>query len=219
MQSITHKRQRLGCSAGVVVRHPSSRPAAVTHAWKDSKFRHVIDSREFSRECLNIVFDIAERMETVKPGTPESKMLEGYTMATLFYEPSTRTRLSFEAAMGKLGGVILSTESAGQFSSAAKGETLEGTPTCIYKQLSVPLCHMYRTPLSCVQIQLGLWKDTQTASCYVTSMLVQQQLLLLFQASQSSAQAMGLVSIPLRYMSRILVWDVLEIFLVHCEAA
>lgn len=47
-------------------------------------------------------------------------------MATLFYEPSTRTRLSFEAAMGRLGGVIVSTESAGEYSSAAKGETLEG---------------------------------------------------------------------------------------------
>jgi aspartate carbamoyltransferase catalytic subunit len=86
----------------------------------------VIDSRDFSLACLNLVFDTAEQMERVKPGTPESKLLEGYTMATLFYEPSTRTRLSFEAAMGKLGGIILSTESAGQFSSAAKGETLEG---------------------------------------------------------------------------------------------
>ena len=46
-------------------------------------------------------------------------------MSTLFYEPSTRTRLSFEGAMGKLGGGILSTESAGEYSSAAKGETLE----------------------------------------------------------------------------------------------
>lgn len=48
-------------------------------------------------------------------------------MATLFYEPSTRTRLSFESAMARLGGTILSTESAGEYSSAAKGETLEGT--------------------------------------------------------------------------------------------
>ena len=51
----------------------------------------------------------------------------GYLMSTLFYEPSTRTRLSFEGAMGKLGGGILSTESAGEYSSAAKGETLEDT--------------------------------------------------------------------------------------------
>lgn len=76
---------------------------------------------------MNMVFDVAQEMEKVRPGSPESKQLEGYVMATLFYEPSTRTRLSFEAAMGKLGGVILSTESAGEFSSAAKGETLEDT--------------------------------------------------------------------------------------------
>eukprot|EP00892_Ulva_mutabilis_P003190 jgi/Ulvmu1/12872/UM098_0059.1 len=96
-------------------------------AWRDSELRHVVDSRDFSKECLDLVFDVAQQMETVVPGSPESKQLEGYCMATLFYEPSTRTRLSFEAAMGKLGGVILSTESAGEFSSAAKGETLEDT--------------------------------------------------------------------------------------------
>jgi len=95
-------------------------------AWRNTRLRHVVDSRDFSRECLDLVFEVAEEMEKVSPGSPESKQLEGYCMATLFYEPSTRTRLSFEAAMGKLGGVILSTESAGEFSSAAKGETLEG---------------------------------------------------------------------------------------------
>ena len=66
-------------------------------------------------------------MEGVRPGMPEAKQLEGLLMATLFYEPSTRTRLSFESAMSRLGGGVLSTESAGQYSSAAKGETLEGS--------------------------------------------------------------------------------------------
>lgn len=47
-------------------------------------------------------------------------------MSTLFYEPSTRTRLSFESAMKRLGGDVLTTENAREFSSAAKGETLEG---------------------------------------------------------------------------------------------
>jgi len=46
-------------------------------------------------------------------------------MATLFYEPSTRTRLSFEAAMLRLGGKVVSTENAKEFSSAIKGESLE----------------------------------------------------------------------------------------------
>ena len=73
------------------------------------------------------LFDVADEMAKVKPGTPGSLMLQGYLMSTLFYEPSTRTRLSFEAAMGRLGGGIVSTESAGEYSSAAKGETLEDT--------------------------------------------------------------------------------------------
>ncbi|KAJ9528420.1 hypothetical protein QJQ45_020290, partial [Haematococcus lacustris] len=63
----------------------------------------------------------------VRPGTPAAKLLDGYIMSTLFYEPSTRTRLSFESAMTKLGGTVISTESAGEYSSAAKGETLEDT--------------------------------------------------------------------------------------------
>ncbi|BDA43342.1 Aspartate carbamoyltransferase, chloroplastic [Coccomyxa sp. Obi] len=66
-------------------------------------------------------------MEDIRPATPESRQLEGRIMSTLFYEPSTRTRLSFESAMARLGGTVLSTESAGEFSSAAKGETLQDT--------------------------------------------------------------------------------------------
>ncbi|TME97432.1 MAG: aspartate carbamoyltransferase [Chloroflexi bacterium] len=51
----------------------------------------------------------------------------GQVMAALFYEPSTRTRLSFEAAMLRLGGQTMGTDNAREFSSAAKGETLEDT--------------------------------------------------------------------------------------------
>ena len=69
---------------------------------------------------------LASQMESVRPGTPAARQLDGVVMSTLFYEPSTRTRLSFESAMARLGGTVLSTESAGKYSSAAKGETLEG---------------------------------------------------------------------------------------------
>jgi aspartate carbamoyltransferase catalytic subunit len=55
----------------------------------------------------------------------ETAPLRGKLLATLFYEPSTRTRFSFEAAMYRLGGQVLSAESAAQASSAAKGESLE----------------------------------------------------------------------------------------------
>src|SRR5438105_13739294 len=53
--------------------------------------------------------------------------LQGRLMAALFYEPSTRTRLSFEAAMLRLGGRTMGTDNAREFSSAAKGETIEDT--------------------------------------------------------------------------------------------
>lgn len=75
---------------------------------------------------MDLVFSTAREMEKVEVGSKEAKQLEGRVMATLFYEPSTRTRLSFESAMARLGGTVLSTESAGEYSSAAKGETLEG---------------------------------------------------------------------------------------------
>ncbi|XP_072970979.1 aspartate carbamoyltransferase, chloroplastic [Typha angustifolia] len=87
----------------------------------------VIDSQQFDRDILNDIFEVAHEMEEVEKNSPRSQILRGYLMATLFYEPSTRTRLSFESAMKRLGGEVLTTENAREFSSAAKGETLEDT--------------------------------------------------------------------------------------------
>ncbi|KAI4332037.1 hypothetical protein L6164_016978 [Bauhinia variegata] len=87
----------------------------------------VIESQQFDRDILNAVFEVARDMESIEKNSPGSQLLKGYLMATLFYEPSTRTRLSFESAMKRLGGEVLTTENAREFSSAAKGETLEDT--------------------------------------------------------------------------------------------
>ncbi|XVF70738.1 hypothetical protein PTKIN_Ptkin11bG0186800 [Pterospermum kingtungense] len=85
----------------------------------------VIEAQQFERDTLSAIFEVAREMENIeKEG---SQILKGYLMATLFYEPSTRTRLSFESAMKRLGGEVLTTENAREFSSAAKGETLEDT--------------------------------------------------------------------------------------------
>jgi hypothetical protein len=92
-----------------------------------AQLRNVVEAQQFDRPMLEALFEIALEMEAVQRGTPAARALEGYIMATLFYEPSTRTRLSFEAAMRRLGGTVLTTESAGEYSSAAKGETLEDT--------------------------------------------------------------------------------------------
>ncbi|ESW14317.1 hypothetical protein PHAVU_008G270600 [Phaseolus vulgaris] len=87
----------------------------------------VIEAQQFDRETLSAIFEVARSMESIESSSSRSQMLKGYLMATLFYEPSTRTRLSFESAMKRLGGDVLTTENAREFSSAAKGETLEDT--------------------------------------------------------------------------------------------
>lgn len=82
--------------------------------------RHIIESQQFDRTLLQELFAEADRLEKNKDDS-----MRGQILASLFYEPSTRTRFSFEAATLRLGGQILSTENAHEFSSAAKGETLE----------------------------------------------------------------------------------------------
>jgi len=90
------------------------------------KLHHVIEAQQFDLPMINHLFEVSTEMETLvaRGGTDEYR---SQLMATLFYEPSTRTRFSFEAAMHRLGGRVISTENAAEFSSVAKGETLEDT--------------------------------------------------------------------------------------------
>jgi len=90
------------------------------------KLHHIIEAQQFSPPTLNQLFETAQYMEqvVVHGGTTE---FQKRIMAALFYEPSTRTRFSFETAMHRLGGRVISTENAAEFSSVAKGETLEDT--------------------------------------------------------------------------------------------
>jgi len=90
-----------------------------------SRLRHVIESQQFSRPILEDLFARAEEIKR-EPHHFIGR-LAGQVMAALFYEPSTRTRLSFEAAMLRLGGETMATDNAREFSSTAKGETLEDT--------------------------------------------------------------------------------------------
>jgi aspartate carbamoyltransferase catalytic subunit len=90
-----------------------------------SRLRHVIESQQFSRSLLEELFARTEEMK--REPLRFLGRLNGQVMAALFYEPSTRTRLSFEAAMLRLGGQTMGTDNAREFSSAAKGETLEDT--------------------------------------------------------------------------------------------
>jgi hypothetical protein len=101
-------------------------PATAAVIKTTAGLKHCVEAEQFDTAMLDEVFNVADEMKLVRPGTPESRALQGMVMSTLFYEPSTRTRLSFESAMLKLGGSVAGTENAGQYSSAAKGETLAG---------------------------------------------------------------------------------------------
>lgn len=87
---------------------------------------HVVESQQFTVPLLMEFFDRTRRMERVvaRGGTLD---YQHKIMATVFYSPSTRTRFSFEAAMHRLGGRVMSTEQARMFSSEIEGEQLEDT--------------------------------------------------------------------------------------------
>ena len=87
---------------------------------------HVIEAQQFDVPTILHLIQTTQEMEKVVSGGGTSQLC-GRIMATLFYEPSTRTRFSFESAMHRLGGSVISTENAAEFSSVAKGETLEDT--------------------------------------------------------------------------------------------
>ena len=81
---------------------------------------HLIKTQQFDRSLLRRLFALATKLQK----DPDDS-LKGKILASLFYEPSTRTRFSFESAMMRLGGNVLTAENANEVSSAVKGETLE----------------------------------------------------------------------------------------------
>lgn len=86
--------------------------------------KHIVAVNQFDRAWLEAVLAEADTMRDLPR---DARPLAGRILATVFYEPSTRTRLSFESAMLRLGGEVISTENAREFSSAIKGETIEDT--------------------------------------------------------------------------------------------
>jgi aspartate carbamoyltransferase catalytic subunit len=89
-----------------------------------ARLKHVVESQQFTVPLLLELFERSRGMERVvaRGGTLD---YQHRIMATLFYAPSTRTRFSFEAAMHRLGGRVLSTEQAGVFSSEIESEQVE----------------------------------------------------------------------------------------------
>ncbi|RJQ33804.1 aspartate carbamoyltransferase [Candidatus Parcubacteria bacterium] len=83
------------------------------------KLHHLVETQQFDRDALRELFQLASSLEGKR-----EESIKGKILASLFFEPSTRTRLSFESAMLRLGGEVITMES-GDSSSQAKGETLE----------------------------------------------------------------------------------------------
>ncbi|MDE1825530.1 MAG: aspartate carbamoyltransferase [Candidatus Micrarchaeota archaeon] len=88
------------------------------------RLKHFVESQQLNRDIIFDLFRHADRFRSQKWVEP---ILDKKILMTLFYEPSTRTRLSFESAMTRLGGHVLTTENAKEFSSAVKGESIEDT--------------------------------------------------------------------------------------------
>lgn len=99
---------------------------------------NIIESQQFDQKFINNIFSIAGKLEKKTENT-----LKGKIMASLFYEPSTRTRFSFESAMLRLGGSVITTENAKEFSSAAKGEALEDSIRVINNYADVIVLRHY----------------------------------------------------------------------------
>ncbi len=92
------------------------------------KLRHIVSTRQFAdTQLLEVLLDSAAKMEAADKLRELPQSMRGLILATLFYEPSTRTRFSFEAAMQKLGGSVLTAENARESSSSTKGESITDT--------------------------------------------------------------------------------------------
>lgn len=93
--------------------------------------RHILTAEQFDKAQLDKLFKSADhfrnRDQAIADRQEVMRLHFGRIMLTMFYEPSTRTRISFEVAAAKLGIRVAGTENAAEFSSAAKGESIEDT--------------------------------------------------------------------------------------------
>lgn len=90
------------------------------------KGRDIVNIGDLSLEEIDTILNEARKMVNIAKGEERSKILDGRVLASLFFEPSTRTRLSFETAMLRLGGGVI-TIAGQEGSSLIKGETLADT--------------------------------------------------------------------------------------------
>jgi aspartate carbamoyltransferase len=100
------------------------------------KGKDILHGNQFSQRDINGLIKVASNFERELKKKDCLTLLKGKILATLFFEPSTRTRLSFETAMQRLGGAVISMASA-EGSSAAKGETVADTARTVSQYADV----------------------------------------------------------------------------------
>ncbi|NDC21897.1 aspartate carbamoyltransferase [bacterium] len=101
-------------------------PSHVANINADFKGKDIMTTNQFVREDVDIVLDEADAMAEMVNAEGRSDLLDDLVVANLFYEASTRTFLSFEAAAKRLGALTIATQGV-EYSSISKGETLEDT--------------------------------------------------------------------------------------------
>jgi aspartate carbamoyltransferase catalytic subunit len=101
------------------------------------KNKHILSARQFNKNDIVSLCKEAEEMEKILNKKMNSKILDGKILATLFYEPSTRTRFSFETAMIRLGGSVISGADMINNSSAKKMESLCDTGKVVSQMADV----------------------------------------------------------------------------------
>src|SRR3989344_9490061 len=101
--------------------------------------RHILSGGQFKKSDLDRILSSTALMEKQCKSGKVKKLLAGKVVACMFFEPSTRTRLSFETAALKLGAGVISAENATENSSSHKGESIEDTTkmVCSYADIFV----------------------------------------------------------------------------------
>jgi aspartate carbamoyltransferase catalytic subunit len=126
-KSFTKERRIMGKTMGVGRKRSSAAHLPLGERG-DGRFygQHILSVSQFARTDLEYVFAVAEEMRTMVERVGTFDLLKGKILASLFYEPSTRTSSSFTAAMERLGGSVIPINEV-KYSSVAKGESLPDT--------------------------------------------------------------------------------------------
>ena len=90
------------------------------------KLKNIISIKDFEREDIEYILDEAAKLEDVAKSKVISEELKGKLLGLMFFEPSTRTKMSFDTAMKRLGGECIGFENSGS-SSVSKGESIADT--------------------------------------------------------------------------------------------